>query len=317
MKGTVYSVDFGDDFAAHTIEMMEAEFIKNGYDWPDITLWVPSSRSARMFKDAFTRQKGQASLLPTIMPLNISEDFEDYFAFEDEGSERVTSVSQLEKLLVLTRLVQARDNTMSPARALENAESLAAVFDTLTRFNITVEDLEKLVVGDMADHWQANLEFIKIALHFYPQWLQEKGLKDPELAQAERLYSVAAMYRKGYKKPVVAAGFSDTVPAGVEVLKAITEMENGRLVLAGFEPAQEDDNLPAAHPLTPICNLLEKCGVNHSNVLKISSKKEGGAWQNIFLNNNVKKYIYNMQLIDYFDEWRVDVLAKLPSLTIF
>ncbi len=159
----------------------------------DVTLYLPTRRSARAIRESFLSKLGRPLLLPRIRTLGDID--EDEAGLDIEAAEVPRAVPAMERQLVLTKLVLAWSGAMarsvagfpdeelivpaSPADAARLAGSLAALIDQV---GVEPEAWRGLFSGtpeDLARYWAITLEFLKIATEFWPAHLSECGLIDP------------------------------------------------------------------------------------------------------------------------------------------
>ena len=233
-------------------------------DLSAITLLLPTRRASRALQDAFLAASGsRALLLPTIRP--ISEGDEDLSLISglagagDSGAgllDLPPAVLELERQLVLTKLVMQWSEAMrggrsrdlgtgeplvaaganSPAQAANLARELARLIDMVETEAISLDGLANLVREEFSQHWQQTLDFLTIVTNWWPAHLEASGVLSAAdrrnrliLAEAARL---AASRPEG---PVIVAGVTGSIPATVELMRAVAGLPNGALVLPGLD----------------------------------------------------------------------------------
>ncbi len=213
------------------------------------TVFLPTRRAARAFEYAILDALGtDASLLPRIVPLGDLD--EDAFAFSEEQPEEnvLPAVSANERRLVLARLVagfsESRMIAASPASSIKLADELARFFDDLTIAGIPIEKLEDadLVPLNLDEFWQKSLEFLKIAHRAWRGYLAERGKADPTVHRDLLLARKADDLRKRKGGPFIAAGSTGTIPAVANLLVAISEREDGAVILPGLDQKLDENS---------------------------------------------------------------------------
>lgn len=283
---------------------------------PSYTLLLPTRRAARALHDAFLNVGGgRALLLPRIKP--IAEGQEDLDLLEgaaeqvspaDYAGDLPPAISELERRLVLTRLVmawaEAQRRTGSgegrlqpfagvsartPAQAARLGADLAKLMDAVETENASLAGLDGLVPESLSEHWQTTLEFLKIVTETWPAYLGERGLTSPMtrrnrlvLAEAARL---AARPPTG---PVVVAGVTGSVPATAELMRSVSRLPQGAIVLPALDQRLDAETWAAltdgdtGHPQLGLRTLLERLGHSreHVTVLPGCSLSPGRALRN-------------------------------------
>ncbi|MDX2258505.1 MAG: double-strand break repair protein AddB [Hyphomicrobiaceae bacterium] len=238
-----------------------------------MTILLPTRRAGRALAASFLRQSGRpALLLPAIRA--IADRDEELAAMGaaatgsgggDRGAGPARdalslppAIDDLERLLLLTRLVKLWSETMSlsaadetgalamgavasagartPAQAVALARELARLMDLVEREGATLAGLANLVPEEHSAHWQATLRFLQIATDYWPQELTERGRLSRYDRQNRLIGSEAARYRAGGDaRPVIIAGVTGSIPATIQLMRAVASLPNGAIVLPGLD----------------------------------------------------------------------------------
>ena len=230
----------------------------------DATIWLPTRRAARALASEFvTRFDGEAALLPQIHALGDPLDDTESFMRGEMATETLDDVAidPMARHLTLTVLIEKWANALnmrqralfseadfavpsSTADAVRFAAELAQLMDTVATEEADWAKLKELVPDDHADWWQLTLEFLKIATKAWPEHLAEHGLQDSTVLRAQRLHQRAAGYALAgaegcLKGPVIAAGSTGSIPATANLLKTISQLSMGAVVLPGLDRDME------------------------------------------------------------------------------
>lgn len=276
-------------------------------DLSAITVLLPTRRAERALAAACLSVTGKsAMLLPQIRAIGGADEDRLLIgtaasASRDLGSdtkaafELPPAIGKTERLLVLTQLVIQWSQAMreasadetgdlgmgpvisagarTPAQAATMARELAELMDLVEREGCSLDGIEKIVPDTFSEHWQKSLKFLEIITKFWPAFLEEHALLSPKdrdnkliLAEAERLRTNPP------QGPVIVAGVTGSIPATVELMRAVCELENGAIVLPALDLALDDESWAAiapGHPEHPdfgLKKLLEELGVSRSGV---------------------------------------------------
>ena len=281
----VYTVPAGQPFLAHLAEAVLSGHLPRAggpvpspIDLSQMTILLPTRRAARALAEAFlTASGGAALLLPRIRP--ISEGQEDLSLLSDArdlsavdgGLEIPAAISEIERRLVLTELVLAWSRTQrgdkrggepvatagatTPAQAANLAAELAQLMDMVETEGVDLGGLEKLVPDEYASHWSQTIEFLRIVVQAWPAFLAEVGKVSPAarrnsiiMAEAERLLSHPP------QGPVIVAGVTGSIPATVALMRAVTLLPKGAIILPALDQgldAAGADLITKNHPEHP------------------------------------------------------------------
>lgn len=297
---TLYSIAPHAKFLATLADRVMDGTLLGGWDrtqplWlSDVTVVVPTQRARLALADAFARHKDNRGLLPDIRTFGGEVEDEEPFLPPFDVTPPLPVASPLERRLVLSRLVAAWADTPEGRRAfstpptaaeiLSMAESLGALIDDLLTEERTPADIRAIVpeiAGDLGAYWQQTLTFLGIALDFWPDYLAAKGRADSMALRGQRLdrQAQAAPFLWA-ERPVIAAGSTGSIPATARLLKAISQLPRGAVVLPGLDCSMseadhaallEADNNPHGHPQYGLARLLRLLGAAVSDVTELAA----------------------------------------------
>ncbi len=267
-------------------------------DLTGVTLYLPTRRATRALQEAFLAAGGgRAMLLPTILP--ISEGDEDLsLVAEAARGERGTAIgpaiSEMHRRLALTQLVMRWSDAMrgrddggietvaagaaTPAQAATLASELARLMDMVETEGVSLDGLKTIVPELYSEHWQKTLAFLEIVTAHWPLYLETFGLLSPAArrnavirAEAQRLASSPP------DGPVIVAGVTGSVPATVELMRAVAALPRGAIVLPALDLSLDDEswdailadeaqNAHAEHPQHGLAKLLSELDVMRGDV---------------------------------------------------
>lgn len=262
---------------------------------PRVTLYLPTRRATRALQDAFLRASGgRALLLPKIVPISEGEeDLSLVAAAARETASAATSIppaiGELERRLVLTSLIRrwteamraaegaaatAAASTTSQAAIL--AKELTTLMDMIETEEVSLDGLAKLVPETFSEHWQKTLDFLEIVTKVWPGYLETSGMLSAAgrrnaviRAEAERLRTNLPL------DPVIVAGVTGSIPATVELMRAVAGLPNGAIVLPALDTdldAESWQTIGPEHPEHPqfgLKKLLDALGCPRAEVTRL------------------------------------------------
>jgi ATP-dependent helicase/nuclease subunit B len=237
---------------------------------------LPTRRSARALTEAFLRvTEGQALLLPRLIALADIEQGQPEIAadLDDDGDDDETppAIDWQRRRLILARLVMSRaDLAPPPDQALALADGLAALIDETLTEERDFAALADLAPEQFAGHWQKTLEFLSIVTAHWPLVLDQENAIDPAAARIRALDARARRWRRSPPSgPVIAAGFVSADPALARLIRVVTELPQGRVVLPGLDQHLDNlawDAIGPTHPQCGLKRLLDAIGVDRRAV---------------------------------------------------
>jgi ATP-dependent helicase/nuclease subunit B len=317
----VYTVPPGRAFLAAIADaILRGDLPASGGAPPDplvlagYTLLLPTRRAARALQEAFLEAGGgRAMTLPCIRPISQSEEnltlLSSLAADSPLGAsalELPPAVSEITRRLALTQLVLQWSKVMrragdeagflsdhaaaaganTPAQAAHLAAELGRLMDMVETERPgapVLDELATLVPEEFSEHWQQTIAFLKIITEAWPAHLAEKGLLSPAerrnraiLSEAERL---AATPPEG---PVIVAGVTGSIPATVELMRAVAALPHGAIVLPGLDPHLDYESWVEIskhpeHPQFGLKTLLDRLGLDHRNVQVLAGSEPAPA----------------------------------------
>ena len=308
------SVNFLKCLASNLLKGKLIPGVRFDQDWTalaETTIFLPTRQSARTLTDIFRDiASGRVIILPKIRPLGDVDEIQHMFRPVSGLGNIPDEMGPLERQLAMTRLIMkwseasysGKDGNLansktafpaSPADAAWLAQELLYLIDQVEREEANWSDLANVVPEDYAEYWQMTLEFLDIAIRAWPSFLKEQDKMNPSARRSELIRREADLLQEhGSKGPVIAAGSTGTVPATAQLLKTISMLPNGAVVLPGLDLSLdqkswdllesgrgEEEGKIASHPAHPqygLAKLLSFIGVNRSEVVQMcqpSSKR--------------------------------------------
>ncbi|MBN9010939.1 MAG: double-strand break repair protein AddB, partial [Rhizobiales bacterium] len=242
------------------------------------------------------RLGSEAVILPRIRPIG-DVDEEDHLLAPTpgEGAERLilpAAISPLARRLALTRLtlawgravkrelldLKAGEPLLVPASAADAARlagDLGHLMDDMATAGKSWESLRNLVPEEAARYFQVTLDFLKIAGEAWPAFLAERNVADPAVRR-DKLVRMEAARLAAYPPvgPMIAAGSTGSIPATAALLKVISGLPNGAVVLPGLDQDLDEagwraiggDIAAEGHPQAGLKRLLEALGIGRDGV---------------------------------------------------
>jgi ATP-dependent helicase/nuclease subunit B len=241
----------------------------------DALLLVPTRRAARSLRDVFAEALGGAALMPRIRALGDVD--EDELSF-DAGEGLDPAITPLRRRLLLAALVQhwgeKRGAPLPFAQALTHAGELANFLDEAITQGCDLSKLRSLAPDELAAHWQEVLNFLEIIVEQWPRQLAAVGAIEPAASRDRRLRALAASLAAAPPRaPIIAAGSTGSIPATAELLKVISQLPTGAVVLPGLDTDLDDvawDGLDAGHAQFGLRQLLSRIGITRDEVARWS-----------------------------------------------
>lgn len=259
---------------------------------PKMTLLLPTRRAARAAREAFLSvADAPAMIMPLIRPISEgNDDLSLMSSLQSEGLsgagalDQPPAVDAIDRTLILMQLVgrwrQAMAKSQSdlssgatPAQAARLAAELGKLMDDIERENVSLSGISGLVPDTYADHWKKTVDFLKIVTEFWPAYLADHEMISPEarrnaliLAEAKRIANLKA------DEVVIVAGVTGSIPATVELMRAVAARSAGAIVLPALDQTLDRASWNAIvpdhpeHPQFGLKKLLDGLGIGRDDV---------------------------------------------------
>lgn len=292
----IYSIAAHRGFADALVSGLIPRYSEPDVGLARLTLLLPSTRAARTVQEAFVRASGGGLLMPrmaVVGDLDLDETLGmllDPLGTADIPAAVEPTLRWL-RLAAILREEMGDEAPQGPA-LLRLSREVARTMDRLLVEDIGPEELlqdrVREVVGDMADHWQNGVRrFARVQARWLAE-LQSQGRLDAA-ARRNRLFEHAALRWRTAPppSPIVAAGVTSAAPALAALLKVVSQLPGGAVILPDLDLAMTAEvwtELGAAgkgdnpgdppfapgdavtHPQYHLKLLLNRMGVNRAEV---------------------------------------------------
>jgi len=259
-----------------------------------MTVLLPNRRACRALQEAFLRAapfagadpaQHRALLLPRLRPIgDVDEDDLTVLSAASAMLDLPPAIDPLRRQLLLARLVMAsrpKFQTEDAAAAGEllrwqDAVRLAAdlgrLLDQVDTERCDLANLDNLVLGDLAKHWQLTVDFLSILRDAWPAILRAEGAIDVAARRNLLLDHQRALWERDPPAgPVIAAGSTGSIPASADLIALIARLKQGSVVLPGLDQTLDDEAWTKvlqdpSHPQYGLAHLLAHIGLERKAV---------------------------------------------------
>lgn len=269
----------------------------DGRDISNDIIFLPSRRAIRALEKMIANRLGGAAVLPKLVPLG---DAPDGIIFDNV-------ISNTERAIVAAQLISVAQN-ISISNALPIANDLISLQDYLENEGIESKpDWENLVGEKYANHWAARASFLNIVDNVMPQIFPGKITS----SKARNLGILSwADICKNCKGRVIICGSTGSVYATRQLMKTVSELENGIIIFPG--KVESINEINECNPYYNIHNFL-----NGKDVDIIDVGDSDIDFFNSAFSNNTNKIKTNMPNLNWYDleteSDEANMVAKIAS----
>ncbi len=243
-----------------------------------VQVLLPTRRAARELANLFLQladeQGTGALLLPRIETLgDMDEDA------PQAGRDRLDLAPAIEPMArhfyllpLIRRWVELAGQPLNPVKLSGLAFDLESFFDQAQNEQVDFKELPNLVPDELAENWQQTLSFLTIITEIWTRDVANMGCLDP----TDRRNQLLAQRTQDWEHtppqhPIIAAGSTGSIRATADLLKVISRLPKGSVVLPGLDMQADSELWGAiqndfAHPQYAMAQLLSHIDVQREAV---------------------------------------------------
>ncbi len=248
----IYSIAAHRGFADALVAGLVPRYQEEGFGLARLTLLLPSRRAVRIVTEAFIRASGDGGLLlprmAVVGELDLDETLGPLLDPLGDGADLPPAADPTARLLALADMLRSDPETRATSAPglLRQARSLAQAMDRLAVEDVALEALldPELVglVGELAEHWQRGTAQFARILARWRNRCEELGEIDAPTRRNRLLAHIAERWRTAPPPhPVVAAGVTSAAPAVARLLRVVSELPQGAVILPDLDLALPGD----------------------------------------------------------------------------
>ncbi len=257
---SIYSIAAHRGFADALVAGLLPRYSEPELGLARLTLLLPSGRAMRTMSEAFIRLSGSQAatgggaggaggmLMPRMVVAGDLELDESLGPLLDPlgGSDIPPAVEPTRRWLRLASLLAEEMGADAPrgSALLRLAQDVAGTMDRLLVEDIGPEELVQDrvldLLGDLSHHWQNSLRlFARVQARWLAE-LQQRGELDAA-ARRNRLFDHAACQWRSQppSTPIIAAGITSASPALARLLRVVSDLPDGAVILPDLDLAME------------------------------------------------------------------------------
>ncbi|HNQ92173.1 MAG TPA: double-strand break repair protein AddB [Alphaproteobacteria bacterium] len=261
----LYTIPFSQNFLKKLAEGLLEFTSHDQKTLPTLRVLLPTRRAARGLRDAFFELgNGKPILLPRLQPIGDVDADELDLTLTGLGldiSDIPPAIDKLQRQFLLDDLIRKKEKNIPYEQSLSLANDLSMLIDQVHTEGLDFSNLPDLVPKeDWAKHWQDTLHFLEIVTAHWPAILESRGQVDPARRRALLMESLTSLWESHPPEtPIIAAGSTGSIPTTARLLKTISELPQGAVLLPDLDLDMDEDSwdsLDETHPQKTMKNLL-------------------------------------------------------------
>ena len=233
----------------------------SGVDIADMLIFLPSRRAVRTVEKMIAEKLGGTAILPTLVALGEGVDDEPDIVADSDV------ISNVERVIVLTKLLAADASVGNYSTALTVAHDLVRMQDYLENEGINVSDVNwsGLVDEKYATHFQNKAKILSVLSDFMPVYASGRKTK-VQVRNADIRNWIN--YLDDFRLVIVCASTA-SVPATADLMFEIAKKKHGRIILSGKISGRQEDFALDTNPYNSEYKFLQRLGLGAGDVLPI------------------------------------------------
>ena len=239
-----------------------------GDDISRMLIFLPSRRAVRVTEKMIAARMGGAAILPRLVALG--EGADDQTEDEADVVTDDATVSDMERVCMLTRLLAADEAVPSYGAALPVARDLLRMGDYLDNEGINPADINWTDIVDekYAAHFQAKAGMLNILSRVLPDCFGGRQTRS-QRRNADIRRWIDVIGREGAFSRVIVCASTASVPATADLMAAVAALPWGRIILSGrIQGRVADFELPT-NPYNSEYKFLKRIGLGADDVIPI------------------------------------------------
>ena len=236
---------------------------------------LPTRRAVRALGETFASQSG-TSILPRIRALADINPEEPPFEPGELSGMVKPAINNIQRRFEIAKLLLYYHNKISTvpmniAAALAMSDPLISILD-----DADMEEIDSLNITNLdqirdfsAEHYQNSIEVYKVIQDYWPKRLAELNLMGPMARRVSLLKALRSVWDKNPPKyPVIIAGSTGTLKATAELIKCVSYLGEGLIVLPGLQNLEGEswENIGVQHPQYSLKKLTQTIGVSPKDI---------------------------------------------------
>ncbi len=241
-------------------------------DFSKILIFLPSRRAIRSVEKMIVEKAGHATILPNLVPLGDGSD--------DDTEEYPDTISNRERIIILSRLLSMDANIKNISTALPIARDFIRMQDYLENEGVQINDIDwsGLINDKYATHFQNKARILDIL----------KQLPNDRLTTTQKRNAEIRTWKKYLYKYecVIVCGSTASVPATADLMECVANIPNGKIILSGKISGNEKDFELDTNPYHSENLFLKKLGLSAKDIQTIDVGESNIDIMNIAFGNS-------------------------------
>ena len=273
----------------HVLDALWEFIVQYKNDFSRVLIFLPSNRAIKSAEKMIVDKVGHAVVLPNLVPLGNGVD-------EEASEDSIDTISNQERIIVLAKLLSADANVKNISSALPIARDFIRMQDYLENEGVKIQDINwaELIDDKYATHFQNKARILDII----------KQLPNDRLTTTEKRNADIRAWIKHLDKYdcVIVCGSTASVPATADLMEAVANSKNGKIILSGKISGKEEDFELDTNPYHAEYEFLKRLGASLKDVQTLDvGKSDVMDVMNIAFSNtgqHVNNNLENVKLIE-------------------
>lgn len=279
MASSIYTIPLGTNALRQLADYIIEQHRKDPWNSAKQLVFLPNRRTARALEHML-QQHDKAILLPHIFVIgDLNEkDFTLLTGHYPSLSDK-KPIPQQELLCTILQLVKqwqiANDKVSDMQSATRLAKELLAILRQFDQQGLDIREIMQTDVGNLAEHWQHNYEFLRLLCEHLPAILEQSNYITQGQYYNQLITNLLQYWQKQSPDyPMIAMLSSGHIAATRQLMHYIADHPQGMVLIPSFDVQINQklwEAIKPSHPFYHVKTWLKGVGVTEIEQLKIWS----------------------------------------------
>ena len=273
----VFNIQASKPFLETLIYGIKTRFGSNPILLSSIKIFLPTKRACKNFDEIFLETNNyKPTFIPKTYPigdLDANEIMASSFANNaDKNNDFNQSISEYEERIIFANLINLKfkNENCNIIHNLETANDLIKIYNECIKDEINLDKILELNLTELTIKLSEIKKMLSILAKDYPDYLTKIGKTSPEHNKIDLINRLRILWENNPTSEIIIfAGSTGSVPATRKLIKTVTDLPNGYVVLPSVDHLLDDhswNKIDYNHPQFMLKQLIDFMGIERKSI---------------------------------------------------
>mgnify|MGYP000152094555 FL=1 len=271
---TFWDIQTGTTFAREFVQGLNSRYsYLNSVDFASIQIFIANHRLMKGITDELVGQSESGSLLiPAIYAIGDLSPTHIPRYEKLDCSHIKPVIDKYERVLVLYHMISKFYHDAPSEHIFSITRNIISLIDEIHECGVTLGDVCVHSDVSTALHGQLSAKFLNYIFTTWPTILAEMGYEDRGAIHTKLVDALIKSWEiDPPEHPIIVAGSTGSIGMTSKIIKAVSLMEAGHIILPGVCPFMEDNKWQSMrhdHPQYMLRKLMDSCNIDRTGIGK-------------------------------------------------